>query len=127
MAEPEPEPGDGPIGCCAWLHVVSGPMEDGVGRVGVRGFPFAEWIECGACLVWDRRGGRHSGRDESAYLVRQLDAWEAANGGVWVDPDGGLEDDFDDMGVASWDGGAWNPRDPPGVKLGSVHVLSIVL
>ena len=46
--------------------------------------------------------------DESAYLVRQLDAWEAADGGVWVDPDGGLEDDFDDMGVASWDGGAWN-------------------
>ena len=40
--------------------------------------------------------------------MRQLDAWEAANGGVWVDPDGGLEDDFDDMGVASWDGGAWN-------------------
>ena len=69
---------------------------------------FAEWIECGACLVWDRRGGRRSGRDGSAYLVRQLDAWEAANGGVWVDPDGGLEDDFDDMGVASWDGGAWN-------------------
>ena len=23
--------------------------------------------------------------------------WEAASGGVWVDPDGGLEDDFDDM------------------------------
>ena len=34
--------------------------------------------------------------------------WEAGGGGVWVDPDGGLEDDFDDMGVASWDGGAWN-------------------
>ena len=47
-------------------------------------------------------------RDASAYLVRQLESWEAAGGGVWVDPDGGLEDDFDDMGVASWDGGAWN-------------------
>ena len=61
-----------------------------------------------AVLPGRKEYGRHSGRDESAYLVRQLDAWEAANVGVWVDPDGGLEDDFDDMGVASWDGGAWN-------------------
>ena len=60
------------------------------------------------CLVWDRRGVWPSGRDESAYLVRQLESWEAAGGGVWVDPDGGLEDDFDGMGVASWNGGAWN-------------------
>ena len=45
---------------------------------------------------------------ESAYLARQLDAWEATGGGEWVDPNGGLEDDFDDMGVASWDGEAWN-------------------
>ena len=108
MAGPEPEPDDGPIGCRAWLHVVSGPEGEGVGRVGVGGFPFAERIECCECLVWDRRGGRRSGRDESAYLVRQLESWDAADGGVWVDPDGGLEDDFDDMGVASWDGGAWN-------------------
>ena len=57
---------------------------------------------------FSRRGVWRSGRDESAYLVRQLESWDAASGGVWVDPDGGLEDDFDDMGVASWDGGAWN-------------------
>ena len=59
-------------------------------------------------LVSDRRGVRRSERDGSAYLVRQLESWEAAGGGVWVDPDGGLDDDFGDMGAASWDGGAWN-------------------
>ena len=47
-------------------------------------------------------------RSTSAYLARQLETWGAATGGEWVDPDGGLGDDFDDMGVASWDGGAWN-------------------
>eukprot|EP01043_Picozoa_sp_COSAG02_P077172 COSAG02_NODE_16759_length_1057_cov_5.293319_1_plen_117_part_01 len=56
VAELEPEPDDGPIGCRAWLHVASGPEGEGVGRVGVGGFPFAERIECSECLVWDRRG-----------------------------------------------------------------------
>ena len=48
------------------------------------------------------------------------ESWEAAGGGVWVDPDGGLGDDFDDMGVASWDGGAWNDDGAYGRRLRSL-------
>ena len=68
------------------------------------------WFSRLGVCAWSLLGryGRSSGRDESAYLARQLESWEGVGGGVWVGPDGGLGDDFDGMGVASWDGGAWN-------------------
>ena len=44
------------------------------------------------------------------FFTRQVDAWVGADGGV-VDPDGGLDDGYDDALAASWGGEAWDDAD----------------
>ena len=44
------------------------------------------------------------------FFTRQVDAWVDADGGV-VDPDGGLDDDYDDALAASWGDEAWDDAD----------------
>ena len=44
------------------------------------------------------------------FFTRQVDAWVSADGGV-VDPDGGLDDGYDDALAASWGGEAWDDAD----------------
>ena len=44
------------------------------------------------------------------FFARQVDAWVDRDGGV-VDPDGGLDDDYDDALAASWGDEAWDDAD----------------
>ena len=106
-AEPEPAVEAEVVACDAILEVTSmGVVED---RFRARGFPFVDWIELDGGLVWDRRGGWVAPTADD-FFTRQVDAWADADGGV-VDPDGGLDDGYDDAPAASWGGEAWDGAD----------------
>ena len=105
-AEPEPEP-CGSVACDALLEVTSmGVVEE---RFRARGFPFVRRIKLECGLVWDRCGSEAAPAADD-FFMRQMDAW-ADGGGALVDPDGGLDDDYDDALVASWGAGAWDDAD----------------
>ena len=106
-AEPEPAVEAEVVACDAILEVTSmGVVED---RFRARGFPFVDWIELDCGLVWDRRGGWVAPTADD-FFTRQVDAWVDGDGGV-VDPDGGLDDDYDDALAASWGDEAWDDAD----------------
>ena len=65
-------------------------------------------VAVGIGLVWDRRGGWVAPTADD-FFTRQIDAWVDADGG-W-DPDGGLDDDYDDALAASWGDEAWDDAD----------------
>ena len=44
----------------------------------------------------------------TTFVCKWLGGGPSTNSYIYTQIYGGLEDDFDDMGVASWDGGAWN-------------------
>ena len=83
-----------------------GVVED---RFRARGFPFVDWIELDCGLVWDRRGGRVAPTADD-FFTRQVDAWVDGDWAM-VDPDGGLDDDYDDALAASWGDEAWDDAD----------------
>ena len=106
-AEPEPAVEAEVVACDAILEVTSmGVVED---RFRARGFPFVDWIELDCGLVWDRRGGWVAPTADD-FFTRQVDAWVDGDGGM-VDPDGGLDDDYDDALAASWGDEAWDDAD----------------
>ena len=69
----------------------------------------ASWMRCCCTDVYHALCGCVAPTADD-FFARQVDAWVDGDG-VVVDPDGGLDDDYDDALAASWGDEAWDDAD----------------